>query len=246
VLQPALAERRDLPRGPDGSSFVPGLVHELRNFVFGLSGSLEALRARFGAQPEIARYETVMQASLDRLNAFLGELRDYGDPQPPAWAEGSIANLLREAVEHHRPRALAEGAELRLELGEPLPPVRADTEGLRMAFVRLIGVALGHPAAGGRVTVQAEPGLLAGAPVITGYVQGSRLELNGLDPGRLFEPFYFRASGFGRLSLPVARRVLESHGGSLAAAPGPGGGVRMSFRLPALARPTELPSQPPR
>jgi signal transduction histidine kinase len=54
-----------------------------------------------------------------------------------------------------------------------------------------------------------------------------------VDLSRLFEPFYYRASGFGRLALPVARRVLEHHGGSLTAVPGPGGGVRLAFTLPA-------------
>jgi two-component system sensor histidine kinase DctS len=54
-----------------------------------------------------------------------------------------------------------------------------------------------------------------------------------MDLSRLFEPFYYRASGFGRLALPVARRVLEQHGGSLTADHGPGGGVRLAFTLPA-------------
>ena len=43
AIPPQSEEQRASPRGPSGSSFVPGLVHELRNFIFGISGSLDAM-----------------------------------------------------------------------------------------------------------------------------------------------------------------------------------------------------------
>jgi signal transduction histidine kinase len=52
------------------------------------------------------------------------------------------------------------------------------------------------------------------------------------DLARFFEPFRFRGAGLGRLALPVARRILEAHGGTLRAAPAEGGGVRIAFTLP--------------
>ena len=227
-------ELRALSRGPSGSSFVPGLVHELRNFIFGISGSLDAMQARLGHMEEVARYHSVMRDSLERLNAFLDELGDYGDPKGQARSDASLEMLLREAVEQHRPRAAEAGVELRMELAGPLPPVRADEKALCGAFARLIGVALCRQARGGGVTVTAAAGILEDRPVISGRVECPGLELPGVDLSRLFEPFYYRASGFGRLALPVARRVLENHGGSLTAAPNPGGGVRLAFTLPAL------------
>jgi two-component system sensor histidine kinase BaeS len=233
ALRRELGEQRSRPRGPAGSSFVPGLVHEMRNFIFGISGSLDALQARFGGMEELAKYQTVLRASLDRLNAFVDELGDYGDPKPAVWAKGDLELLLREAIEQLRPRAAAAGMELRLELQGPLPPVRADERGLCMAFTRMIGLAVGHQAAGSRVTIRVAARLQEDPPVIRGAVESPRMELPGVDLSRLFEPFYYRASGFGRLALPVARRVLEQHGGSLTADHGPGGGVRLAFTLPA-------------
>jgi signal transduction histidine kinase len=232
ALKRERSEQRGSPRGPSGSSFVPGLVHEMRNFVFGIAGSLDAFRARFGEQPELAKYEVVMRASLDRLTVFVDELGDYGDPGALCWSERDLELLLREAVEYQRPRAKAEGVELRLALEGPLPPVRADERSLVKAFIRLIDLALGQPGHCGPVTVHAAlaPGA---AQVVGGYVEGARAGLADLDPARLFEPFYFRAAGFSRLALPVARRVFESHGGSLRAELSPGGGLRLCFTLPA-------------
>ena len=60
------------------------------------------------------------------------------------------------------------------------------------------------------------------------------LDLGDLDPERLFEPFYFRPAGLGRLALPVARRILEAHGGELLAGPRGQGGVEIQFTLSAI------------
>ena len=94
----AAAERRNQPRGPASNAFVAGLVHELRNFEFGIGGSLDACQACCSGQPGWARYEAVLRASLDRLDRFLDELGDYGAPPAPVWTERSLELLLREAV----------------------------------------------------------------------------------------------------------------------------------------------------
>jgi len=229
------AERRSLPRGPDGSSFVPGLVHELRNFAFGISGNLDAFDARFGQRPELARYATVMRGSVDRLNGFLEELADYGDPRELDWTDREPGLLFREAVELRRPRAEAEGASIVLELADPLPVIRVDEQNLVKALVRLLDLALGSPGGRPRVTLAAAAGRRQGQAAVLGQVDGARLELPDLDLSRLFEPFYFRTAGFSRLALPVARRVFERHGGSLRAERDPRGGTRFCFVLPALA-----------
>jgi signal transduction histidine kinase len=220
AIPPQPEEQRAGPRGPSGSSFVPGLVHELRNFIFGISGSLDAMGARFAGLEELDKYRMVMGASLGRLNAFLDELEDYGDPKVAAWAEADLEVLLREAAAPH-------GAGRRRAMRGPLPPLRCDGASLRMAFGRLIGVVMGQ-AGTAPVTLRAA----ADAQGISGCLDSPGMELPGVDLARLFEPFYFRVSGFGRLSLPVARRVIEHHGGRLGAVRGPGGGVRMGFTLP--------------
>jgi signal transduction histidine kinase len=235
ALQAGPAEQRSRPRGPSGSSFVPGLVHELRNFSFGISGSLDAFQARFGRQAELARYEHTMRASLDQLGAFLDELQDYGDPSPPAWAVGDPERVLRAAVDRHRAWAAGIGVDLRLDLAGPLPPVRMDEAQLEEALARLVGLALSRQLAGGRVTVRAEALHGVDRRELAGHVEGVHLAFPGMDPARLFEPFYVRVAGFGRLALPVARRVLERHGGTLSALPAPDGRVRLAFTLPAAA-----------
>ncbi len=62
----------------------------------------------------------------------------------------------------------------------------------------------------------------------------------GLAPevrGRLFEPFVTtKPDGMG-IGLSICRSIIEAHGGSIIAAPTPGGGTQVRFTLPAAAGP---------
>ena len=227
------AERRTTSRACAGSSFVPGLVHELRNFIFGISASLDAFQAR-GAGQDADRYVTVMRASLDRLNAFIEELRAYGDPQGLAWSEQALEPLLQEAILHLQPQAQRRGVELRVQAAGGLPAVRADAESLRGAFIRLLELALQQEPPGSRLVLQVASRPQGAQTVLFGHLDCPGLQGPQVDPERLFEPFYVRSSGLGRLALPVARRSFEAHGGNLTAGPGPEGSLRIGFMLPGI------------
>lgn len=225
-------ERRSLGRGPSGASFVPGLVHELRNFIFGISASLDAFEARFRGQAEAAKYQAIIRKSLDRLGVFVDELREYGDPGRRPWADLPLESLLREACEHHRAKVGEAGRDLRLRVEGALPPLRGDIEGLRLAFIHLMDLAL-QPRGAAPVEVHVWAAPEDGHPRLCGRLEAP-LEVGDLDPTRLFEPFYYRPAGLGRLALPLARRILEAHGGELLAGPSPQGGVEIRFTLPAI------------
>ena len=227
------AERRAASRACAGSSFVPGLVHELRNFSFGISASLDAFQARVAGQ-ESSRYVTVLRTSLDRLNAFIEELREYGDPQGFCWSERPLEPLLQEALLHLLPQAQRRGVELGVEAEGKLPPIRADGESLRSAFIRLLDLALQQEPPGHRLVLQVACRPQGRQAVLVGHLDAPGLQGAQVDPARLFEPFYLRSSGLGRLALPVARRIFEAHGGNLTAGPGPRGGMRIGFMLPAI------------
>lgn len=228
-------ERRTSSRGLTASSFVPGLVHELRNFIFGISASLDAFKANTSSKRDPSTYADQICKGLDRLNAFVEELRLFGNPKRSSKEECRIETVLREVIEHHRLRSVRGNVDIQLLVEDPLPPIFADKESLALAFIQLIDLAMDQES-GGRVVLRVESRPLDETETICGSLESATLNLGGLDPIRLFEPFYFRSSGLGRLALPNARRIMEYHGGSLTATALPEGGTRIRFMLPSIAQ----------
>jgi signal transduction histidine kinase len=227
-------ETRAIPRAPSATSFVPGLVHELGSFIFGISANLDAFEARFADMEDVRKYGANIRRSLDRMSAFNEELREYGDPRWFSWSIRELEPLLREAVEHQNSLAARNHVDLHLQVEGPLPAINADEQGLLAAFSRVIDLVVQQEEAGGRVVLHVTTSHQGNRVVICGHLDFSSTKFKDVDPTRLFEPFYFRTSGLGRLTLPGARRVFESHGGTLTAGPRPEGGMTISFMLPSV------------
>lgn len=238
-------ESRNAPRAPSATSFVPGLVHELGSFIFGISANLDVFEARFSDLTEVTKYVANIRRSLDRMGAFIVELREYGDPNRLSWATLDLEPLLESALDQLAHTAAERSIKLGLQVDGALPPIDADVHGLQNAFINIIDLVLQQEQEGDQLTIHVSPGRLGDRNAICGYLDCPSLKFKDVDPSRLFEPFYFRVSGLGRLTLPGARRVFESHGGTLTAGPAPGDGIRISFILPAVRtypfRPTGLP-----
>jgi signal transduction histidine kinase len=156
-----------------------------------------------------------------------------------------LAELVAAAVEAARPAADAKGLALAATLDRSAGPVAADADRLRQVVASLLANAIAFTPRGGRIEVLLQP-------------PGDRMELVvrddgiGIDAARLLrvferhdpaDPASTRSrTGLG-LSMPVARRLVELHGGSIeAASAGSGRGATFTVRLPLLA-PTRAPAE---
>ena len=120
-------------------------------------------------------------------------------------------------------------------LGEDAATVFGDADRLTQMLRNLLENSARYTEPGGRVRVAVRR-------------EGERvaIEVDDSAPGvprealaRLFERFYrvdesrSRANGGAGLGLAISRSIAAAHGGEIAAAPSPLGGLRVSIRLPA-------------
>lgn len=224
------AERRRQPRGPEGASFVPGLTHELRNFLFAMGAGLDAFAARFPGNGEEAAHAEALRRNLTRLQGFLGELHEYGNPAGLAFELVPVLPVLAQGLQLAKPLAEARGVQLRLQAPGLAPMERMDRAALEGALRRLVELAALETECG-------EVGVVArliegpGRPWLEVAISGRPGRGRELDPHRLFEPFYYRDKEMPRLGPAIARRIIEAHGGQLAAI-AEGTGLMLRVQLP--------------
>jgi signal transduction histidine kinase len=118
---------------------------------------------------------------------------------------------------------------------EGLPMVQGDAVQLRQVFVNLLDNAVQAVGEVGRVEVTAA----AGTGAVEVAIEDSGPGVSDTIRRRLFEPLMTtKARGIG-LGLPLVKRILERHGGSIAYAPRnvPGAGARFVLRLPLHVSP---------
>jgi two-component system sensor histidine kinase BaeS len=213
------------------------LAHELRTPLATIQARVEALQD--GVLPPSSENLAIIADEVARLGRLLGALRSLDDMDAETFhlqhKPLRLDDVAGEAVAAARERFVA--AQIDLDLQTQAATVAGDRDRLRQVIDNLVTNALKFTPAGGRVAVSV-------ASTDSGFA-----ELTVRDTGRgiaatdlphVFERFY-RGSGSqaypgAGLGLAIAYRLVEAHGGSIAAqSDGGSAGAVFIVRLPLVA-----------
>jgi PAS domain S-box-containing protein len=217
-------------------SLVAGVAHEVRNPLFCISASLDALERRLGFDEQTRPYAAGLRRSVQRLSELMGELLEYGRPRGSQLLPGSLHDVLQEAIECCQAQARAAGVTLSDRTAPGLPPVAMDRGRLALVFRNLVENALHHSAAGATVILEAASAPDACGRAVECLVRDRGPGFREEDLSRIFEPFFTRRRGGTGLGLSIAQRIVQQHGGSISAFNHPEGGAVVAVRLPCAGR----------
>jgi len=214
-------------------ALVGGVAHEVRNPLFGITATIDAMENRLGNQPEYARYVKVLRAEATRMTELMQRLLAFGRPIASERHRTSLPEVLRAAADICS--ILAAGKQVRVEiavLDSADYAVAVDRPRLIGAFQNLIDNAIQFSASGGHVVVRLrriqEPdgayALITVRDAGPGFLAG--------DETRIFQPFFTKRAGGTGLGLSIVKQTIEEHGGKISAANHPEGGAELSVRLP--------------
>jgi len=223
------------------------IAHEIKNPLTPIRLSAEHMREVYQRDPEhfaavFERCTANILHQVEELRSIASEFSTYSaipriDPRP-----GDLAAAVAELVEGYR-AAPPRGVAIELETPSGAIPARFDAKLLPRAVRNLIENALRASAGGGKVVVRVERE--AGAPGDGGSGPGApparlaRITVLDQGPGvppellsRIFDPYFSTHDTGTGLGLPIARRIAEEHGGSIAARNRPGGGLEAVITIP--------------
>lgn len=214
------------------------VAHEVRNPLNAIGMALQRLGTEFPPAPDdAAEFQDLLKVASDasrRVDRVVGDFLELGRPLVLDLRPRDSREMLAEALAPLALRAGAEGRRLVTDV-RCQGPVVADGQRLAQVLANLAGNALDAVPPGGEVRVTA---LREGEGIrITVADDGPGMDAGTL--ARVQAPFVTtKASGTG-LGLPLARRLVEAHGGTLVLESEPGAGTRATVTLPGRDRARE-------
>jgi len=210
------------------SDFLAHMSHELRTPLNAVIGFSEIIfREIFGAvgEPRYAEYARDIHASGIHLLNVIGDILDISK------AEAGSAELDEETVDVGElaaaslrliePRATVGKVRVVKHLAPDLPAIRADARRLKQVLLNLLSNAVKFTPPGGDVSLEAQLAEDAGVQLV---VRDTGIGMDPKDIPRALEPFAqvdnalsrrFEGTGLG---LPLSRKLVELHGGTLTVA----------------------------
>jgi signal transduction histidine kinase len=214
------------------------IAHEIRNPIT----AAKSLLQQMGEDPhshENVEYAHVALQELERVERSISHLLRYARDEELAPRELRFGEIVHSALETLADRVERAGVDLRVDVDEA-GAMTGDPEKLRRVVINLVGNAVdalvGAQGAAPRIDVAAGENLAGTEVWLRVRDNGPGIEKARLD--QIWTPFHTsKVNGTG-LGLPITRKVVETHGGSIEVESQPGAGTEFRVVLPkhGLAR----------
>ena len=226
-------------------SFITFVSHEMRSPLVVIRQYLEALKAVAGDRlnrdmteiierccARIQNLETMVEHWLDISK--IGEGAFVGKKEPL-----DLLYIIGRTAEEMAPICKANGLQLEImDLPEKIPEILGDPESLLRVFINIIGNATKYTPENGRISISAK----SDDYHVTVRISDTGAGIPADKLPFIFEPFYRvrgkegQQSGSG-LGLTFCKRIMELHGGEIAASSVEGQGSTFLLKFPTHMQP---------
>jgi two-component system sensor histidine kinase AtoS len=214
-----------------------GVAHELRNPLFGISSAAQLLRFRVKDDPIVEKNVGRILREVDRLNAVVTGLLDYGRPDPLHRTPGDPDALWDEVLETQRGRLESRALLLHRIRAEPPAHCAIDAGQLAQVLVNLLVNATDAAPPGTDLTLHSSV-LPNGAWRCRLHNGGAEIPADVLP--RVFDLFLTTKPGGTGIGLALCRRIVEQHDGTITLESAPEHGTTATLVLPGI--PSRRPS----
>jgi signal transduction histidine kinase len=224
------------------SEFIANMSHELRtplNTIIGFSKLLSEHDRRQLPNEEVVQYAHLINDAASHLLAVINDILDISKMQSGRFTldsrEIALDELLDAVVAAHKTQAGEADVSVTYNCQTALPPVRGDQAKLLQALSNIVSNAIKFTSAGGEVHITA--GLLPDGGII--------VQIKDTGIGMTEDEIHVALTPFGQvdgsltrwregtgLGLPIARALVELHGGSVHIKSVKSKGTEVSIVLP--------------
>lgn len=227
-----------------------GIAHELRNPLMTMKLLVETATEPGGSACLRGEDLEVMDTVVARVEKSVQSLLDFARPPKLEKRRFDLLEIARESVSLVAGRAEQQRVQIECELPNGPMVVQADAGQLRQLLLNLLLNALDALSTAGTVWLRLardEPraGTATLGPVaVGGQAPETSLTIEVADTGsglpadlgeRIFDPFVSTKETGTGLGLSISKRIVEAHGGRIAAANRPQGGAVFTVTLPLAA-----------
>jgi two-component system sensor histidine kinase HydH len=224
--------------GPNQERLAPlgtlasGLAHEIKNPLSTMTITLGLLREDLESAKrdpgKALRRVKVLEREVTRLEEILAHFLQFAGRLRLERRPTDLNAVVSEVLDFITPSALQKKIELRHHLSPEVPPLLLDRDRVKQALLNLVLNAL-----------EAMPG--RGELLVQTSVRGGAVRVDVTDTGpgippeilpRIFEAYFSSKKTGTGLGLPIARRIVEEHGGILDVFTEVGKGTRFTLFLP--------------
>jgi two-component system sensor histidine kinase HydH len=207
---------------------VAAVSHEIKNPLGIIQSTSELLGGTPGANDAQKRLSKVILEESVRLNRIVTEFLDFSRPQALNLRECQLEEIIRKNLSFMRPELDKKGITVKDNLNGRSLRLMADQELLYLAILNILLNAMQSMEDGGAVDVRVDEE--RGHYRIEIEDKGSGISEENVK--RIFDPFFTTKEKGSGLGLPIVKKIIEGHRGTITIRSREGEGTKVELRLP--------------
>jgi PAS domain S-box-containing protein len=211
---------------------MTGLAHESGNALARSQACLEMLTFESEDRPKSLNLISRIQAAQDHLKQLYDEVRNYAAPLKLELELWNLSHIWRQAWENLH--LLRQGKKATLFEAANGLDLRCSVDQFRLGqvFRNILENALAACQEPVEISVLCTKVEIEGQPAIRIAFRDNGPGLNAEQRQRIFDPFFTTKTKGTGLGMAIAQRIVEAHGGQIAAGSGSGRGAEILVTLP--------------
>jgi two-component system sensor histidine kinase HydH len=210
---------------------VAAVSHEIKNPLGIIRSTAELLAARPDADDTQRKLSTVITEESTRLNRIVTEFLDFARPQVPGSQECDLREIIEKNLSFLKPELEKKGITVKDNLDERSITLLADRELLYRAFLNIFINSIQSIGDDGKIDVSVEQ--LRDQYRIE--IQDNGCGISRENVKKIFNPFFTTKDKGSGLGLPIVRKIIEGHQGSITIDSEEGQGTKVKVLLPRSA-----------
>ena len=202
--------------------------HEIKNPLMVIGGLANQVERRLSEDPAAQEKLRVIQKEVQRLESFLGELRDFLRPAPPSRKIIDLNQVINDVKALMGDAIQEKGIILEERLEPNLPPVDADPNQIEQVLLNLLKNALEATEGKGKILLSS--GTRNAQVWFAVQDTGKGMGEDVLE--KIFHPFYTTKHKGTGLGLAVINKIITDHRGTITVDSVAGSGSTFTVRLP--------------
>jgi len=237
-------------------SLAGGTAHDLNNMLFGITGSLSAIKMemeeRNSAEDQVLwKFIEIIDQSSSKAIDIVNKLLSLSRKTKPIMAKVDLGLLLRTTIEFYKTSSLSKGIRIDEDIPEGFSPILCDSNQIEQVFLNLL-INGEHAMTimrsdknswGGCISIGLSSTVILDERNVYSLPMGSYWQVTIEDTGvgmneetmrRVFDPFFSTKEirkGTG-LGLSLAFNIIQLHGGFIEAKSTVGKGSLFTIQLP--------------
>jgi two-component system, NtrC family, sensor histidine kinase HydH len=225
-VEAAKREQEERTRREELAQSARSFAHEVRNPLTAIAAAAQVVAKEEVEKPQRLRLAKAIEGEARRITGLVQEYVERREV-PATSHSVDVPALLEEVVEVNLLGSPAR-ERISIDCAAALPHVRADAARLKQVVLNLVLNAVNATDEGGAIKLIANPD--AGGVALR--VSDTGCGIAPADLPRIFEENFSTRRGSG-LGLPIARRIVEAHGGAIRVESTAGQGTTFTVWLPS-------------